>query len=170
MIVQVVESYYHEKKVLFKLYCEKLCHRAGSLLLRVLLEVFCKKSVLKNFAKLTGKHLSKVSFLTKLQASIIFKIRVWRRINTVKKETLKKETLAQVFSCELCKTFTNNFSIEHASGCFLLFAIQVCMYTQLQMSRSEWYTFHLMNSMRLRILLNNWEFINLQCFKPLSRK
>ena len=32
-------------------------------------EVFCKKSVLKNFAKFTGKHLYQSLFLIKLQAS-----------------------------------------------------------------------------------------------------
>ena len=44
-------------------------------------EVFCKKGVLRNFAKFTGKHL--------LQALI------------------KKETLAQLFSCEFCKISKN---------------------------------------------------------------
>ena len=32
-------------------------------------EMFCKKVVLKNFKKFTGKHCPKVSFLIKLQAS-----------------------------------------------------------------------------------------------------
>ena len=45
------------------------------------LEVFCKKGVLRNFAKFTGKH---------------------------KKE--KKETPAQVFSCAFCKIYKNSFS------------------------------------------------------------
>ena len=45
------------------------------------LEVFCRKGVLRNFAKFTGKH---------------------------KKE--KKETPAQVFSCEFCKIYKNSFS------------------------------------------------------------
>ena len=43
------------------------------------LEVFCQKDVLKNFAKVTGKHLC------------------------------TGETLAQVFSCEFCEIFTYNF-------------------------------------------------------------
>ena len=30
-------------------------------------EVFCKRGVLRNFTKFTGKHLSRVSFLIKLQ-------------------------------------------------------------------------------------------------------
>ena len=48
-------------------------------------EVFCKKGVLRNFAKFTGKHLCQGLFFN-------------------------KETLAQVFSCEFCEISTNNFS------------------------------------------------------------
>ena len=51
-------------------------------------EVFCKKGILINFAKFTGKHLW-VSFLIKLLD--------------------KKETLAQVFSCEFCEISKNTF-------------------------------------------------------------
>ena len=47
-------------------------------------EVFSKKSVLKNFPKLTGKHLSHMP-----QAC----------------NFIKNETLAQVFSCEFCEMF-----------------------------------------------------------------
>ena len=46
------------------------------------LEMLCKKGVLKNFTKFTGKHL------------------YWRHF-------IKKEILSQVFSCELCKIFKN---------------------------------------------------------------
>ena len=48
-------------------------------------EVFCKRDILKNFANLTGKYPCQ---------SIFF----------------KKETLAQVFSCEICKIFKYTFS------------------------------------------------------------
>ena len=48
-------------------------------------EVFCKKGVLQNFAKFTGKH---------LHQSLFF----------------KKETLAQVFSCEFCEISRNALS------------------------------------------------------------
>ena len=47
-------------------------------------EVYCKKGVLKNFAKFTGKHLCQSLFF-------------------------KKETLAQMFSCEFCKIFKSTF-------------------------------------------------------------
>ena len=49
-------------------------------------EVFCKKGVLRNFAKFTGKHLLHSLFFD------------------------KKETLVQVFSCEFCELFKNTFS------------------------------------------------------------
>ena len=52
-------------------------------------EEFCKKGVLKNFAKFTGKHLCQ------------------------SKNLVKKETLTQVFSCEFFKVFKNTFFIEH---------------------------------------------------------
>ena len=45
-------------------------------------ELFYKEVVCKNFAKFTGKHLCQSLFI-------------------------KKETLAQVFSCEFCKIFNN---------------------------------------------------------------
>ena len=51
-------------------------------------DVFCKKGVLINFAKFTGKYqVAACSFI-------------------------KKETLAQVFSCEFCKISKNTFSIR----------------------------------------------------------
>ena len=46
-------------------------------------EVFCKKGVLTNFVKFTGKYLCNF---------------------------IKKETLAQVFSCEFCEISMNTFS------------------------------------------------------------
>ena len=59
-------------------------------------EVLRKKDVLKNFAKFTGKHLYQSLFFNKvasLQAC----------------DFIKKETLAQVFSCEFCEIFKNTF-------------------------------------------------------------
>ena len=60
-------------------------------------EVFCKKSVLRIFPKFTGKHLCQSLFFNKAAGL---------RPATL----LKKETLAQVFSCEFCKIPKNNFS------------------------------------------------------------
>ena len=55
-------------------------------------DLFYKKGVLKNFAKFTGTHLCLSLFLVK---------------------PLKKETLAQVFSCEFCEIFKSTFFTEH---------------------------------------------------------
>ena len=53
-------------------------------------EVFCKKSVLRNFAKFKGKHLYQSLFFNK----VVF----------------NKDTLAQVFSCELYQISNNTLS------------------------------------------------------------
>ena len=50
-----------------------------------------RKGVLRNFAKLTGKHLCQSLFFNKV----------------------KKETLSQVFSCEFCELSKNTFFTEH---------------------------------------------------------
>ena len=52
-------------------------------------EVFCKKGVLKNFAKFTGKHLCQSLFFNKVDLQAC--------------NFIKKETLAQVFSCKFCE-------------------------------------------------------------------
>ena len=57
-------------------------------------EVFCEKRVLRNFAKFTGKHLCQSLFFNKSWTS----------------NFIKKETLAQVFSCEICDISKNTFS------------------------------------------------------------
>ena len=54
--------------------------------------MFYKKRVLENFAKFIGKHLCQCLF-KKMQGNFI-----------------KKETLAQVFSCKSCKISKNTFS------------------------------------------------------------
>ena len=64
----------------------------------VVLGFSCKKSILENFAKFTGKRLCKCLFFNK--------------VASLKPETrnfIKKETLAQVFSRELCGMFENIF-------------------------------------------------------------
>ena len=58
-------------------------------------EVFCKKGVLRNFAKFAGKHLYQRLFSNKV-ASLACKF-------------VKKEPLAQVFSCQFCEISQNNF-------------------------------------------------------------
>ena len=52
-------------------------------------EVFCEKGVLRNFAKFTGKQLCQSLF--------------FNRVVDAACNFIKKETLAQVFSCEFEK-------------------------------------------------------------------
>ena len=58
-----------------------------------------KEGVLRNFTKSTGKHLCQSLFFNK--------------VAELRPTTTSKKTLAQVFSCEFCKTSKNNFSTEH---------------------------------------------------------
>ena len=58
-------------------------------------EMFYKKGVLRNFAKFTEKHRTRISFFIKLQAACNF---------------IKKETLALVLFCEFCEISKNTFS------------------------------------------------------------
>ena len=64
-------------------------------------EVFCKKGVLIAFTKFTGKHLCQSYFINKVAG-------LSEACNFI-----KKETLAQVFSCEFCEISKNTFFIEH---------------------------------------------------------
>ena len=75
-----------------------LRHRKSSIELRTSCpEMFCKKDVLKNFAKFAGKHFCQSIFFNKVEACNL----------------IKKETLAQVFSCEFFETFKNSLIVEH---------------------------------------------------------
>ena len=58
-------------------------------------EKFCKKGVLRNFAKFTGKHLYQILFLNKVAGLAC--------------NFIKKESLAQVLSCEFCEFSKNTF-------------------------------------------------------------
>ena len=59
--------------------------------------MFCKKGVLRNFAKFTGKHLCQ---------SLFNKVGGWGL------QLYYKETLTQVFSCEFCEISKNTFSLR----------------------------------------------------------
>ena len=65
-------------------------------------EVFCKKGVLRNFVKLTGKHLCQSLFFNKV-ADLKY---------------IKKETLEQLFFCEFCKILRTLFLQNTSGGCF----------------------------------------------------
>ena len=60
------------------------------------LDVFCKKGVLRNLAKFTGKNLYQSFFFNK--------------VAVLRPATLLKKTLAYVFSCEFCEISKNTFS------------------------------------------------------------
>ena len=60
------------------------------------------KDVLGNFTKFTGKHLCKSLFFDKV-------VGLWGETCNF----IKKETLAQVFSCEFCEISKNTFFTEH---------------------------------------------------------
>ena len=63
-------------------------------------EVFCvKRCSWRNFKKLTGKHLCQGLFFNKVAGTAC--------------NFIKKETLAQKFSCEFWETSKNTFFIEH---------------------------------------------------------
>ena len=84
---------------------------------------FIKKGVLKNFTKFTGKRLCQSIFFNKVIKKFL--------------KFIKKETLAQVFSCEFCEIFKNTF-LQNTSGPLLLarysgnlwFFILVCGWMQ----------------------------------------
>ena len=60
--------------------------------------MFCKKGLLRNFAKFTGKHLRQRYFFHKIADARNF---------------IKNETLIQVSSCEFCGFSKNTFFTEH---------------------------------------------------------
>ena len=83
--------------------------------------MFCKKTGLKNFAKFTGKYLCQSFFLNKvagLLAILIIDSRTGAEQLPLRL-LRKKETLAQVFSCEFYETFKNIF-LQNTSGRLLL--------------------------------------------------
>ena len=79
---------------------------------------FLWKDILRNFVKFTGKHLSHSLFLNKVAGL---------RPATL----LKKETVAQVFSCEFYEISKNTFFAEHlwtiASEFYSLFIIKTSL-------------------------------------------
>ena len=62
-------------------------------------EVFCKKGILKNFAKILGKHLCQSLFFNRVAGGA--------------GNIILKEPPAQVFSCEFSENFKNTYFVEH---------------------------------------------------------
>ena len=67
-------------------------------------EVFCKKGVLRNFAKFTGKYLCQSLFFNKVTSVRPATLLKRRLCNFI-----KKETMAQLFSCEFCEISKYDF-------------------------------------------------------------
>ena len=61
-----------------------------------------RKGVLRNFTKFTGKHLRQSLFFNKVAG-----------LRPEACNFIKKEALAQVFSCEFCEISKNTFFTEH---------------------------------------------------------
>ena len=91
-------------------------------------DVFCKKGVLRDFTKFTGKHLSQSFFFNKV-AGLSCRPKACNFI--------KKETLAEVFSCEFYEISKNTFfyrtPLVAASAVKLLF--EVCNQAQFYLCR-----------------------------------
>ena len=66
-----------------------------------------RKGALRNFTKFTWKHLCQSLFFNKVAGSDL-----WETLAQAC-NFIKKETLAQVFSCEFCKISKNTFLAEH---------------------------------------------------------
>ena len=69
-------------------------------------EVFCKKRVLRNFAKFTGKHLYQSFLFNKVAGQVC--------------NFIKKVTLVQVISSEFCEISKNTFFTEHLRWLLLM--------------------------------------------------
>ena len=131
-IGKVIQELENASEILFKWFSDNQmkatpgkCHFLSSLnSQKQPQEVFCKKSVLKNFAKFTGKHLCQSILLIKLQASELTKkqqnnVVLLFLLLTLKPATLLKKRLAQVFSCEFCEFSKNTFFYRTPpSDCF----------------------------------------------------
>ena len=62
-------------------------------------EMFCKKGLLRNIAKFTGKHLCQILFFNNVAG-----------LRPQVCNFIKKESLIQVFSCEFCEISKKTFS------------------------------------------------------------
>ena len=89
--------------------------------------MFYKKGILRNFARYTERNLCQSLFFNKvagLRPITLLKMRLWHRC--FPDNFIKKETLAQVFSCEFCEisnTFFHRTPLVAASA-FHYFVIE----------------------------------------------
>ena len=87
-------------------------------------EVFLKKGVLRNFTKFTRKHLYRSLFFNKVTGNFIKKETLAQVFSCefceIAGNFIKKETLAQVLSCEFCEISKNTFFLEHLRWLLLI--------------------------------------------------
>ena len=83
--------------------------------------MFCKKGILRNFAKFTGKHLRQRLFLKSYRPQAC--------------NFIKKVSLAQVFSCEFCEISKNTYFYRTplvAASANISETYERCFYKQIQ--------------------------------------
>ena len=88
---------YRNAKFFVILKIEMFCHLLSTRSSR--LDVFCEKGVYRNLAKFTGKHLCQSLFFNTVAGGAC--------------NFIKKEALAQMFSCEFCEILRTPFFTEH---------------------------------------------------------
>ena len=74
--------------------------------------------------------------------SLTRKVRSSHRRCSVKKGVLEKETLAQLFSCEICKISKNRFFIEHLWTRLLLKSVSFLGITRMSLDKTVSNTFY----------------------------
>ena len=96
LFVKFTDTRTYHQRMRYKNVCCRSCHRRCSI----------KKGFLRNFAKFTGKHLLQSLFFNKVVGLQVCNF-------------IKKEALAQMFSCEFCK-FLRTPLLQNTSGQLLL--------------------------------------------------
>ena len=99
-------------------------------------EVFYKKGILKNFAKILGKHLCRSLFFNKVAGGA--------------DNIILKETPAQVFCCEFSENFKNTYFVEHLRTA-----------APIHKSQSEWGRFEKWLWFRLELWLRKYLLLHL---------
>ena len=89
--------------------------------------MFSVKRFTRILTKFTGKHLCQSLFLMMLQATKNSQENTCARVSFLACNFIKKETLAQMFSCESCQISKNTFFTEHiCTSAFELIHKQNC--------------------------------------------
>ena len=112
------ELSFREKEFLWRVVCIDATSSYG--------RCFVKKGVLKNFAELTGKHLCQSLFLNKVEGGCFL-----IKLQAEACNFIKKETLAQGFSCDFCEIFQNTFFTEHLQTIDFTYRVGCCCFQEI---------------------------------------